>query len=689
MDYRELFKEENEAVAERYELSMERIQSIAAEESVEQPFRTYFYVVADFICMIGDLSARIKENDGLHAEIDVLKDINYKLYQDILPEHYEMSYANPTYALKQLGEGYGPLLSYLYAELRGEIAFAYESRIADITIINELFIEIYNLFEGEIPEVQSVKDALYWFNFDYCDTTVAYRVRESVDPLLNFASDLILHADLTDLRYLYGFGEYISDSELAIAGFMNSLPQETIDLMADTFTEGYRIGFQVMGRDLSKKKTVMIRYELGFERMIRKVIENYRAMGLTPLFIRAATWSINRNPSRKVGYYSSSPNKQYDYDHRYDSAIYLGKALKDRKLAVMRVAYEEYKKEAMLYAGPCLVGTFGEAGFEPVNKKECLRYNDKQEQISIQLSGESAQLTNEYIPHDEISFTIIAFPVPAIGKDFEEIFKETIVMNTLDYKRYQKMQQIIIDALDQAEYVEILGKGENQTNLSVYLHPLSDAGKQTNFENCVADVNIPLGEVFTSPVLKGTNGVLFVGSVYIDEIQFKNLKMVFRDGMITDYSCDNFSDEQESKNLIKQMIMKNHDSLPMGEFAIGTNTTAYAMAQKFQILDRLPILIVEKMGPHFAVGDTCYCWSEEMAVYNPDGKEIIARDNERSVLRKEDVSKAYFNCHTDITIPYGELGSIVSVKADKTRVPIIENGKFVLPGVEELNKPLT
>ena len=41
----------------------------------------------------------------------------------------------------------------------------------------------------------------------------------------------------------------------------------------------------------------------------------------------------------------------------------------------------------------------------------------------------------------------------------------------------------------------------------------------------------------------------------------------------------------------------------------------------------MPILIAEKMGPHFAVGDTCYSWQEDTPVYNPDGKEIIARDN--------------------------------------------------------------
>ena len=68
-------------------------------------------------------------------------------------------------------------------------------------------------------------------------------------------------------------------------------------------------------------------------------------------------------------------------------------------------------------------------------------------------------------------------------------------------------------------------------------------------------------------------------------------------------------------------------------------------------------------------------------------KEIIARDNSVSVLRKEDMSKAYFNCHTDITIPYDELGSITAVRADGTSVDIIREGKFVIPGTEELNKP--
>ncbi|MDO5403455.1 MAG: leucyl aminopeptidase, partial [Eubacteriales bacterium] len=56
-------------------------------------------------------------------------------------------------------------------------------------------------------------------------------------------------------------------------------------------------------------------------------------------------------------------------------------------------------------------------------------------------------------------------------------------------------------------------------------------------------------------------------------------------------------------------------------------------------------------------------------------------------LRKTDASKAYFNCHTDITVPYDEIGSITAVGKDGLRTMIIENGRFVLKGTEKLNTP--
>ncbi len=688
--YQELWNEENTNIRERYDLAMERILEIPSEERVAEPYRSYFNQMAAFTAQIEKL-ARLQLREDLDAfTLEELQQLNDRLYADILPEHYTESYANPAYAVRMLGADLGPLLSAFYAQFRAAIVFAYECRLTDITILCETLIEIYNMFEDSEPQARAVRDVLYWFFSDYTDVTLTYRIREQLDPGLSFAKDIIMESDLSDLRYLYRFGEYISDSELQIASYLNSLPEETIEKMASTYTEGYRKGFDVMGRDLSKKKTVSIRYELGFERMIRAAIRQFEEMGLEVILYRAAVWSVTMSPNRKIGYHGTSANMQFDYDHRYDQTIYLDKAFKERKLAVLRTAYENCKKLAAEYAGPAVVETFGEDGFEPVNKPEAYSLSEKQEELQIAYSNEAMPVVNQYIPGDETSFTIIAFPVPAIGKDFAEIFHETIRINTLDYEEYKKIQQNVVDVLDQAEYVTVTGNAEagNETRMKISLHALTDPAKQTNFENCVADVNIPVGEVFTSPVLAGTEGLLHVSQVYIGDFQFKNFRMEFKDGKITNYSCDNFADPEEGKKLIRQQILKNHDTLPMGEFAIGTNTTAYAVARKYGIMDKFPILIAEKTGPHFAVGDTCYSWSEDSAVYNPDGKEIIARDNEISLLRKEDVSKAYFGCHTDITIPYSELGDIAAVCGDGRKLPLIQNGRFVVAGTEKLNEEL-
>lgn len=710
MDYRILLQKENEAVRERLDLSMERIASIEKEE-IRLPYGPYFKRMAGFFGLMCELlTARGIWEDALpkrwkEQTLEELARWNERLYEDILPEHYKESFANPDWAVRCLGEGLGPLLSFLYTEIRGCIVYAFEMRLENITILAETFLEVYNLFtqaweEGEeAPREQAVRDTLYWYVSDYADLYLPWRIREGLDPSLNFGTELIMKEDLTDLRYLYQFGEYISPSEMKLAAFMASLPDEVIEKMAATYTEGFRRGFKVMGRDLSKRKTLVVEYQLGFERMIRRAVENFREMGLEPVFYRAAVESVNRLSNGRRGYCSSSPNRQYDYDHRYDSALYMGNAFKERRLSILKTAYETFKEQASWCAGPALVETFGEEEFQPVNKKTAFSLNDHQQELTLSCATAARQIINQYMPGDETSFTMIAFPRPEIGPMFEDIFKETIRINTLDYETYQKIQQTLIDALDRVEYVRVTGRDGNETDIRVHLHNLGNPSRETNFENCVSDVNIPLGEVFTSPVLTGTSGLLHVKRVYVEGYLFKDLRLHFKDGRVTDFSCGNFisqenetvteeNDLRQGKDLVKQVIMRGHSWLPLGEFAIGTNTAAYAMAKKYGIGNRLPILIAEKTGPHFAVGDTCYRFAEDSPMYNPDGKEVIARDNEISILRKENMEKAYFSCHTDITIPYNELGDILAVEADSSQTALIRAGRFVLPGTEELNKAL-
>ncbi len=674
---------------ERYNLAVDRIGDIKEERTVDVKFRDYFVKVAEFIHLIDGTKKKIEDHTFDGMQIEELAAWNKKLYSDILPEHYRESYVNPDYAVAQLGEAYGSTLSALYAEIRAAIVYVYEKKTEYLDILFELFIEVYNQFEEEeMPEPHVLKEILYWYASDYCDVFVADRIHEQVDATQSFAADLILGSDLADLRYLYRFGEYISDSELTTAKYLLSLDETTIQKMADVYTEGYRIGFVNTGKDLSKKKTVNIRYVLGFERVVKKAIENFDKMGLKPVIYRSGVSMLTKRQHLKIGYYGAIANKQYEYDHRNDQALFLDKKFVERKLEVIATTYEHLKEEAGAFAGPACIEMFGEVPFVPEQKGTALKLSEKQQELSVFFDGRQSRLTNTYIPGDERSFTIIAYPVPEIGEDYEEIFQEIIRINTLDAGLYEQVQQTLIDALGQGESVHICGENGNCTDLTVQLHTLSDPEKETIFENCVADVNIPVGEVFTSPVLEGTNGVLHVSKVYLNELQYKDLEITFSNGMVADYRCSNFERELENKEYIRDNVLYRHDTLALGEFAIGTNTTAYQAAKKYGIEDKMPILIAEKMGPHFAVGDTCYSWCEDIAVYNPNGKEIIARDNSVSIQRKEDLGKAYYHCHTDITIPYEELGKIEVNKKDGGHILLLEHGRFVLPGTEILNEPL-
>ena len=663
-------------IFERYEIATSRIREIINEDTVSEPFKSFFCKASEFICKIDDLNSIIKSGEINDFSLDRLKELNKSLFEEIYSENYEESFANPEYAVKTLGEEYGKILCYIYTKNRGMIRNVYMGRLEEVVLQMELFTQIYNYFEDvEQLEYDNVYETVYSYEKDNTEIFTDLMIEDRINPDNKFAVDIVMNSDLNDLRYLYKYGEHVGFNELKMAEFLNSLSQEEIDRLAKVYTEGYRIGFINTGKDISKKGTVDIRYSLGFERIIRSAIFNFKKMGLEPVIYQ-------------VGYTTTSPNRQYAYDHRYDDALYLDKAYIKRKLEVSRHAYESRKQLAGKMAGPAVIEIFGETPFEPENKKQAYALSEDQQKLKSEYITEYQTMVQEYIKGDERSFTIIAFPIPEFGDDFEQMFKETVKINTLDSEIYGKVQQNIIDALDQAEYVKVLGKGDNKTNMKVQMHDLKNPLKETNFENCLADVNIPLGEVFTSPKLKGTEGILHVSQVYLNDLKYNDLQITFEDGKIKDYTCKNFDTEEENKKFIKQNVMFNHKTLPIGEFAIGTNTTAYMVAKKYHVVYKLPILIVEKMGPHFAVGDTCYSFEEDIKTYNPDGKEIVARENEVSALRKTDIKKAYFGCHTDITMPYDELGEITAVRKDGSEITIIKDGRFVLEGTELLNEPL-
>ena len=677
------FYKETEDIMERFELVTERIDEIPSESELPDKLQAYFNTVAAFtqdvrVVLQKAIAEELMERSLQECEADAKR-----IFERFMPSNYEESFLNPAYAVSQLGQELGGLLSTLYYQMSVIIRDSFAGRLDSYTAWCELFVQIYGICcmeEEDKYRAEAVQEAIYSYRFDNAATDTYESISAMILPEIDTYTSIIMKSDLMDDRYMYSTGLYVGDNELKIAAHLRTLPQESIDAMARTFVEGYIKGFETTGKDISIKDTVQLHVPLGFDLITRSAIRQFNEAGLS------CTLRIGKSGR---DYYSSAFNKQMDYDHKEDKAFFFDKAMADHDLECIKNAFEKHKEKAAVYGGPAVIETFGDVPFEPKNKAENPKLSDKQNKLNVYFMSSQGQIINDYIHGDERSFTIIAYPIPEIGEDFKEIFDETVVVNTLDYELYKNIQQYIIDALDQGEAVHVTGRGDNHTDITVKLQELTDPATQTIFENCVADVNIPVGEVFTSPKLEGTKGVLHVTKVYLNELCYRNLELTFEDGKITEYTCSNFEAEEENKKLIKDNVLFKHDTLPLGEFAIGTNTTAYRMGQRFGIADKLPILIAEKTGPHFAVGDTCYSHAEDVVMRNPDGKECIARDNSFSLLRKEGkFEEAYFNCHTDITIPYDELGDITVLKADGTTISIIEKGRFVLPGTEELNKAL-
>ena len=710
---------------ERFRLALERIRQMETEEETAPAYIPYFRDAARWVLLLLDHRKMLEDGSFETIPPEELAAANRDLYLDILPENYDRSWANPVFSVKAFGEENGRTLSALFYELRCMISQVYEGDAERFLIRMELLLEIYCAFtayyeeysredpddssgtgpagleqnkeKNPIPPAESIRGKICRFLEDYAEEEILVRIRRSLVGG-SISERIVSGYARGDRRILYRYGAFVSENETDVFDYIDSLDEETVNRMADTWTEGFRIGFEVTGKDLSIRKRCSILSHLGFERVVCRAVQNLAEMGLQAVIPGMEADLFTQHMGRGGGSVSTtSPNPQYAYDHREDLALFFNDVLRGRRLKALQDAYKELEAETVLYAGPLVLETFGEIPFSPDMHAECPRFTKSQQKKISRFRQQSDLLYDKAVIGKERSFTIIAFPLPEIIRgyadgdlpaSFDEIFRAVIEINTLDYMTYRNIQAQIISVLDTAEYIHVLGAGANRTDLTVHLQRPQDPARQTIFENCVADVNIPVGEVFTTPELSGTNGLLHVTRVFLEGLLFRDLEIRFEDGRVAGYRCGGFPTEKEGREYIEENILFHHDTLPMGECAIGTNTTACAEALRLGILERLPILIAEKTGPHFAVGDTCYSHEEDNRVYNPDGKEIFARENEYSRLRDTDPEKAYFGCHTDITIPYEEVGLLEAVRADGTSVAVIRDGLFVLPGTDLLNEPL-
>lgn len=697
-----MIKTMNQKYEEEYRSSIDAIKEILENEiELNDKVASYVKKVTSFIIEMAKLEVEINDSYFVKYSFQELLTLNHKYYEDISGDNYEQSFANPHYACDKFGLAVGQVLSSVYFDCRQCVAYAFEHRRVSIYWQAKLFQNLYTILNVNrviIEEFSYTKDSSMSDDemsiskdlievirenaVDACEDKALIDTYRKYAPTFDIYSRMLKDIDLSDERYIFRYGMYIGDNEIELVNYFKVCPFDKLKRMADTYTEAFIRGYERNNVDLTPKRSINIGYHIGFERMLQIAVKNFSKYQLVPLVY------YDTNGSNRPRIMNTKPSQQMEYDHRFDDELFLGEDWAELRLDALKKSFNYFKNDIVTMAGPAIVEVFGEVPFAPVSKTECIKYDDVTKEIKSKFLNEFQQIFSKYLPRSLYSFTMNSYPVPAIGKDFEAIFDETIEVNTLDENLYIEVQQKIIQSLDLGRRVHITGRNGNKTDLIIALNKLADPEHQTNFNNCTSDVNVPVGEVFTTPRLEGTFGKLHVKEVYLHGLKYIDLEIDFEDGMMSGFTCKNFENEEDNVNFVLENLTHPHKSLPLGEFAIGTNTKAYVMAKKFGIEQLIPILIGEKMGPHFAVGDTCYVWSEDVAVYNPDGREIVARDNSKSIQRKTNLDQAYTYCHTDITIPYSELDTIRVKTYEGEWIDIINEGRFVLEGTEILNEPL-
>jgi aminopeptidase len=192
----------------------------------------------------------------------------------------------------------------------------------------------------------------------------------------------------------------------------------------------------------------------------------------------------------------------------------------------------------------------------------------------------------------EMKWVLSLFPTNAYAqdanmslRDYEDFVYNAILPDKDDpvgyWKKVRARQDKIVDWLKGKKQVHISAPGTDLT-LSIEGRP---------FVNCACEVNVPDGEVFTSPVENSANGyVHFSYPTLYEGYEVTNVRLEFKDGKVVNATAD------KNQDFLLSKLDTDPGARFLGEFAIGTN----------EGIDRFTgnILFDEKIGGsfHLAVG---------------------------------------------------------------------------------------
>ena len=153
---------------------------------------------------------------------------------------------------------------------------------------------------------------------------------------------------------------------------------------------------------------------------------------------------------------------------------------------------------------------------------------------------------------------VMRYPSPAFAMNaqmptnrFADFFYKACL---LDYAELNERMKPLHELLAKSKEVHLIGDG---TDIK-----LSIEGQ--NWIPCAGELNIPDGEIFSSPIRESVNGhITYAPSVYNGK-PFGSIRLEVKDGVVVDFESDN-------REALQSILETDEGSSRFGEFAIGTN----------------------------------------------------------------------------------------------------------------------
>jgi aminopeptidase len=124
----------------------------------------------------------------------------------------------------------------------------------------------------------------------------------------------------------------------------------------------------------------------------------------------------------------------------------------------------------------------------------------------------------------------------------------------LDYAELNERMKPLHELLASGRELKLIGDG---TNISFSIEGQS-------WIPCAGDLNIPDGEIFSSPILDSVNGTISYAPTVYEGKPFEFIKLVVKDGTVVDFDSSN-------NRGLEEILATDEGARRFGEFSFGTN----------------------------------------------------------------------------------------------------------------------